>query len=424
LQNGTVYDIYVRAICDENNNDISSWTGPISVRTKAFGADCSTPYEITNLPFNHTSDTEIYDNNYSGAPGSACATVGDFLEGYEVVYKYTSAYDDILQIELSGNLQGSVGVFIYESCSAIGDECLAGAVTKDGIDFGIQDFFVEAGKTYYIVVSTLGENTTTKYTLDITNFDCATWDVPNGESSYEFYNQTLADFSETRIGVNPTMSGGELIWYEDALLTKEIDDLSSVILSDNDTFWVTQKIMYMGCVSPEIQVVFHEFDCTTLEITDSWSQSQICDEGSTILEASSITENLLWYDQATGGEPIAIGSKFKTPELNNTTSYWVSDFFRGEGLTLRQANPGPNALDSYSVNTAGLEFEVYEPLIIKDVQVYVTGSAGDLIIYLEDNKGSTKEKVIPVSGGRVKTPNRVTFDLDLVIDAPNDGPSR
>lgn len=425
LQDGTLYDIYVRAVCDANGNEVSSWTGPISVRTKAFGADCSTPYEVSTLPFTHTSDTEIYDNTiYNGSPGSACATVGDFLEGYNVVYKYTSAYDDILQIDLSGDLQGSVGVFVYESCSAIGNECLDGAVTSNGVDFGIQDFFVEAGKTYYIVVSTLGVDTTTKYTLSITDFDCASWGAPDGKGSYEFYNQTLADFSETRTGVNSTINDGELIWYEDASLTKEINDLSVVSLSDKDTFWVAQRIMYMGCVSPAIEVQFNEFDCTTLEVIDTWAHTQICDVGSTVLEASSSTDNLLWYDQETGGEPIAIGSQFHTSELNKNTSYWVSDFFKGEGLIEGQANPGPSALESYDTNTAGVEFEVYEPIVIKDVQVYVSGSAGDIIVYLEDNKGSVQERVINLPSGSAQSPTRVTLDLGFVIDDPNDGPFR
>src|SRR5699024_11363090 len=71
LDDGTVYDIYVRAVCDSTNE--SAWSGPYSIQTVAIGTDCDNPFEITALPFNHTSDTEIYDNIYSVKPGATCS---------------------------------------------------------------------------------------------------------------------------------------------------------------------------------------------------------------------------------------------------------------------------------------------------------------------------------------------------------------
>src|SRR5699024_9697198 len=141
--------------------------GPISVQTVAIGTNCSKPIAVTTLPYSHTSNTDMYGDNVDLAPGGAlCRTTQDFLDGYDVVYKFTSQTDDIINIDLSGNLGGDVGVFLYESCSDIGTTCLNGAITANGEDFGIHDLFVDAGDEFYIVISTKGDSTSTEYTLD------------------------------------------------------------------------------------------------------------------------------------------------------------------------------------------------------------------------------------------------------------------
>lgn len=420
LDDGTVYDIYVRSVCSSSSS--SAWTGPIRVQTIAIGTDCANPYEISSLPFTHTSDTEIYDNIYSGSPGSSCATAGNYLDGYDVVYKYTTgSTGDIIQIELSGNLDGAVGVFVYESCDDIGRECFAGAITDDGSDFGISDLYVDANTDYYIVVSTSGSTSSTEYTLDISGFDCAGWNAPSGDSTFEFYNQTLADYSDTRIGINPTISGASLKWYSDSGLTSEITDLSSITLSNGDEFWVVQEVL--GCTSPSLHVTFTEFDCNDLSITNVEALSMICDEGTTVLEATADSENLIWYAEEFGGEPIGVGSSIRTPVLTETTSFWVSEFFRGEGNLYQQANPGPVSSNDSSVQ-GGVEFELFEPTVLIDVQVYITGAGGDMTIQLLDDKGGLQERTINVPSGSVTSPTPFVLPLDFEINDINDGPFR
>src|SRR5699024_6224777 len=229
---GKTYAIYVKSVCSAN--DESAWAGPIAVQTVAVGTDCESPKEITGLPYHDNSDTEIYDNIYSNAPGGAsCGTTKDYLEGYDVVYKYTPSKDDILDIKLSGNLSGDVGVFVYTSCNDIGSDCFAGAITSNGADFGIEDLFVDKDQDYYIVISSSGAESHTEYDLDITGFDCPNWVKPEGDTTYEFYGQDLSDYSKTRIGVNPTIRQADLTWYSDANLTNKISDPSTVSLSDN-----------------------------------------------------------------------------------------------------------------------------------------------------------------------------------------------
>src|SRR5690554_2126006 len=196
LDDGEVYDIYIQTVCGPA--DESVWSGPTSVQTVAIGTDCANAIEINNdpttpvagdLPFTHTSNTSIYDSSYSGSPGINCSAAGNYLDGNDVVYYYVPHDDDILQIELSGSLSGSVGVFVYASCADIGTACIAGATSSSG-SFGVNDLFVTGGQDYYIVISTTGAGSSTEYTLDITGFNCATWEAPDGDAIYEFYNQT------------------------------------------------------------------------------------------------------------------------------------------------------------------------------------------------------------------------------------------
>lgn len=419
LDDGHVYDIYVRAACGANN--ASTWTGPIQVQTIAIGTNCSKPIAITSLPYSHTSNTDMYGDNVDLAPGGAlCGTTQDFLDGYDVVYKFTAQTDDIINIDLSGNLSGDVGVFLYESCSDIGVACLNGAITANGDDFGIHDLFVDAGDEFYIVISTKGDGTSTDYTLDITGFDCNSWVKPEGKNNYEFYGQNLADFSETRIGVNPTIEGAELHWYTDAALTNEVTNLSSIQIVDNATYWVTQTVG--TCESPALKVTFNQFDCSVLKIDSTSVASGICDEGTTKLTASADTDNIIWYDAKTGGTVVGMGPSFTTPVIKQTTSYWVSQYFRGEGNLYHQANPGPISAMSYSDDKSGVEFELSESILLMDVTVFVVGNTGDLVIQLINSKGGVQEEVISVQGGSLAFPNPVTIPLNFKIQDPSAGP--
>ena len=50
-----------------------------------------------------------------------------------------------------------------------------------------------------------------------------------------------------------------------------------------------------------------------------------CGAGTLILSATSVSGNVAWFAQASGGNPIFTGNLFETPLLNNTTAYYVQD---------------------------------------------------------------------------------------------------
>src|SRR5690606_34670634 len=112
------------------------------------------PIEITTLPYTHTDNTSEYLNIYSGTPGSGCGTTQNYLNGFDVVYHLIAPEDDLITIELADITGTYAGVFVYESCSDIMNNCIAGVVagnTED--DIAIVDFAVTEGNSYFIVVS-------------------------------------------------------------------------------------------------------------------------------------------------------------------------------------------------------------------------------------------------------------------------------
>src|SRR5699024_3044328 len=214
------------------------------------------------------------------------------------------------------------GVFVYESCSEIGEECLAGAVAGPSTnDVMIQDFPVEEGETYYIVVSSWLTNNI-DYTLKVNSFSCSDLETPDGDSTQQFVaGDTVDDLT-----VEATRVGAILTWYEDAGLTQEITDPSTHDLVDGDSYYVTQTLN--GCESDPLIITADEIDCSDLEIVD-YTEATVACRGSLTLkaEASGTGSEIYWYDAATEGEIVGRGETFTTPELTQTTSYWAAEVF-------------------------------------------------------------------------------------------------
>jgi gliding motility-associated-like protein len=67
---------------------------------------------------------------------------------------------------------------------------------------------------------------------------------------------------------------------------------------------------------------------TILSIT-STTAPQICNSGSSNLEATTSAGTINWYDIAVGGNIIGIGTNFTTPILNTSTTYYVESTIPG-----------------------------------------------------------------------------------------------
>ena len=351
LNDGQLQYIYVVADCGGTS---SSSSDVYSFQTIAVGSDCSDPIQVNAaspaLPFTDSGQMATFGDNYSGSAGSSCNSGSvNLLDGYDVVYTYTPAADDILTIDVTGLTVDNAGVFVYESCSDIGSSCFAGEVTDTGADLNLNSLFVTQGQSYYIVIATLdnsGNPGDTPFQIDITGFDCSSWNPPSGSSLISFVSgQTLSDFSGNSFGAEVTIDSSVLTWYYDnsgVMGAQVTTDISTLLIQDTDVFWVTQSVA--GCESPGLQITFDEFDCNVdLGCITSTVSGDYCDEGVVALQASAGTSNIYWYETATGGDPVYIGSDFNTPLISQTTSYYVSEAFLGVETVVNQGNPGPTS---------------------------------------------------------------------------------
>src|SRR5690606_37358351 len=125
----------------------------------------------------------------------------------------------------------------------------------------------------------------TDYDLHIEGFECSTFTVPNGASTYLFVNgQTLDDYTYVFPGVETTINGATLTWYADASLTTTVP--LTTVLSNNDVYYVTQSID--TCESAALMVSFSEFDCQNdLSGITSSQPGATCEKGTVSRSASA-----------------------------------------------------------------------------------------------------------------------------------------
>ncbi|MBT0609231.1 immunoglobulin domain-containing protein, partial [Aequorivita echinoideorum] len=362
------------------------------------------------LPFVHTANTSTYGNNYSGTPGNDCNTTGNFLDGDDVVYQFSPTTGAVYSVQLSGLSSNNASLFVYRSCYDIGTACYAGTVS-DGTtsDFGLDEVPMYDGFNYFIVVST-SDSPSTDYTLtiDVANINCADYTAaPEGDANQFFQTgEMLSDL---------VVNGGNLTWYSDAAGTTVIPD--TTLLVDGTTYYVRQTLN--GCPSGLLAITVTKIVCDDLEILSTVPGTIVC-KGSTTLEAvgnGGLGTEIFWYDAASGGDRVAIGPNFTTPELTATTSYWAAEvFIEGDAPQSGQAKPAPTSTTTTTLSSYGLQFDVTQPFTLVSVDVYPT-SAGTMDLELRDASGAVLETLpgINVPGGDGQTPQTIVLNLEIPV---------
>lgn len=369
--------------------------------------------DITAFPYSHVANSSSYDNNYSGLPGSDCGSDDAYLDGYDVVYHYAADDDYLLDIELSGLSETHTAVFVYEDCADIGTSCAAqGSVSNGSTDDHGFELAVEDGKDYYIVVSSSLPTESFDYTLTIDAVLCSNMDAPIGDATQAFFDgQTVSDL---------TVDGVGLTWYSDAALTTVIADPDSELLVDNTIYYLTQSVD--TCEGQALAITVTETSCATLAVA-STEGAAVCGTGSVTLTAqktsSSSSVDIFWYDSATGGDKVGSGEIFETPALTQTTSFWATEVAITGGELAGQAKPTYTTVSGASGKDWGLIFDANNSFTIVDVEVYSTGSGGDITIELQDDSGNMiEEGTFAVAGGGTSSvPVTVTIPLNFEVPA-------
>jgi len=112
--------------------------------------------------------------------------------------------------------------------------------------------------------------------------------------------------------------------------------------------------------------------------------------GGSVFNSGSVTltatgNNLTWYDNASGTNPIGTGSSFSTPVISASTTYYVQDTYTyGGGIEyIGPYNHSGTSMYSGNPTNASLLFDAYESFTLKTVKVY-TDTPGDRLIVLKD----------------------------------------
>lgn len=220
LADGTNYDVYIRTNCDASTSSL--WAGPFSVTTSKLGLNCATPVvipsDVSTTPYVLSSNLTNYYSDTDYTPyttvGSNCfpAGTGNQLSGNHLIFNYTPTTTGLINITQAvstasgggGNncYNSSTSVMVFNSCADIGVSCLAAITTGSSLTSQINDFYVQAGHTYVIVMSSPYQHSNPGagicFTFTVSGATCPS-PSPSG-TTYSNLTQTSANFSWSNVG--------------------------------------------------------------------------------------------------------------------------------------------------------------------------------------------------------------------------------
>src|SRR5690554_810653 len=189
--------------------------------------------------------------------------------------------------------------------------------------------------------------------------------------------------------------------------------------TEHTTYTVTATDTVTGCqVSEEIEILVYDLTlCDDIEILTT-TDGSICNDGTVTLSAtaSGDGDEIYWYDAPTGGNLVGQGPTFETPELTETTSYWVSEVYLDSEIFTGQGNTSPTTLGS--TTNGGITFVLNQTASILSFEARSTSAAGGAVTYAlidVDNGNSvlmTHDDVLP-GGGTGAAPVLYTVDLNF-----------
>ncbi|MHC0442863.1 fibronectin type III domain-containing protein [Flavobacterium sp. 3-210] len=215
----TEYDFYVTGVCSDSSSEISL---PGTFKTSTIGSLCNEAIQVTGLPFFTADNTLNYGNNiYDSYPG--CGTSYGFLSGNDVVYSFTNTTtgDKSLSVTLDPLKTKGLGVFVFDQCIDIANNCRFSQADKTSSVRNIPEVIVSAGKTIYIVISSSGAPEDTNFNFSIQEIYCKapselgasaitansaklTWSENSGASSWQVFVQNADGGLPATDGVTAT----------------------------------------------------------------------------------------------------------------------------------------------------------------------------------------------------------------------------
>ncbi|HZW77454.1 MAG TPA: T9SS type A sorting domain-containing protein [Flavobacteriaceae bacterium] len=327
----------------------------------------------------------------NGAPGNAVIRFdlnGNYLGNFETNNR--SSFDIV------DNHNGEV----YLSYSSSGSPIERRDYQGNFIDFIVQPNVISFGQQ--MMINSAG------------NLLIATFSSPSGIYEYDIASGNQLNYwsqSGAR-GVIET-GNGSILWSSSSGIHRlnPTTGISTTLLSGSGQFFAL--VSAGGCSTPALAV----------ETPD-----EVC-EGSTVtLTATSNGEDIFWYDSETATNAIHTGATFTTPELTETTSYWVKavNYGEGESETIEggaRVAPSGNSSSSVNLGTApwGLTFDADEDFIVNSVDVYLASATpGDLVMQLlDENWNVLQETTVACPAGNASNPVAFEVNVDFEVEAGN-----
>lgn len=152
--------------------------------------------------------------------------------------------------------------------------------------------------------------------------------------------------------------------------------------------------------------------CDAPAITSS-TGATICGLGTATLNAVADGGTISWYAAATGGTALFTGASFVTPQISETTTYYVTSSVTGTA-TAGGGKVVPSYSDGGTVpGNYGVVFNATSAFTLNSVDVFLNSTvAGNVVVVLQSSTGTELQRAtIAVPAGNATTP--VQFSLNL-----------
>lgn len=343
----TEYSVYLRSVC--SSTDSSNWSTVVKFKT-----DCdptNIPYTLT-VPTSGLPDCVVLENtNNDTTIWANSATTVATLRSMYLAPNSTVASNDWFFSRGLNLQQGQVYrlKFTFKKGTAISNQKLKVMYGADNLSTAMTNLLTDVvfdnttnEKTVYVDFSPSQTNT---YFLGFNGYAEAgqgglyvgNISVNIAPSCLEPINVSTSGLTKNSITLNwqapfivptqgyqyelintsnSTVVQGEVLG--NSILTKLISNLQpsteyqlkirSVCGTGEESVWITLPNFTTLCDYPDFASV---------------TPATRCGIGTTILTATASTGSVSWFKNQTGGSPLASTNSFTTPELRETTSFWV-----------------------------------------------------------------------------------------------------
>ena len=448
LTANTAYKFYVKAVCSAT--DESEWAAVLDFRTLCNIENV--PYVLSmddvttpTIPFcvgvedvnedgktwqsyAKPSGSSFVGTKVMGYPYHASNAANDWFythalnltagQSYRLKFKYSHGnYSEKLRVSYGTSaVNTAMTTQLFEvttgTSTATVEEIIDFTPTTTGVYyFGFQAFSdrnknilyvgdIEIDKTPTCFVP--GAITVDEATL---TYDTVTfsWLVPEQApaSGYEYEIRTSGNPGETagRVATG-SVAAGVLTATVNGLtpLTDYKIYIRSKCIGTDVSRWTAGKIFKTLCLPPVIT---------------STTGDTICGFGEATLQAISNEGSLKWYETATSTTILGRGTTFVTPELSQTTSFWVSAA-SDSSIEGNIGKVAPTTSSTYNDSDTGVVFDVIEATKITSADIYST-SNGTISIKITNSSGTELYATGPltIQGNNLTAPNRVVLDYDI-----------